>query len=287
MLILPTTTDTLELVLGSAQTSAAMHVLVSWRDITTSAFTPGETASASDGTTPVTICAAPDASTQRVIDFVSVYNNDTAAKQVTVRRALTGGVTRIAISVSLGVRETLLYLDSVGWQVLTSNGSVKQAQVQGSNQVTNNRQVVVLGSDVTNNNATANTIADVTGLSFPVVSGKIYWFRFVIDFTAAATTTGARFAVNGPTFSRLSYRTGLALAAALGTDGESTSFNVAYDTPAGVTATSGNTGGNIATIEGFITPTADGTVIARFASEVSSSAIVAKAGSIVEYQQLN
>lgn len=284
MLILPTTTDTLELVLGSAQTSAAMHALVSWRDITTSAFTPGETASASNGTTPVTICAAPAGSTQRVIDFVSVYNADTAAKQVTVRRALTGGVLRTAASVSLGVGETLLYLDGVGWQVLTNNGSVKQAQVQGSNQVTNNRQVVVLGSDVTNNNAVANTIADVTGLSFPVVSGKIYWFRFVIDYTAAATATGSRWAVNGPTNSRLSYRSEYSLTTTSRTVNEGVS---AYDSPAASNATSAATGANEAIIEGFITPTADGTVIARFASEVSSSAIVAKAGSIVEYQQLN
>lgn len=46
------------------------------------------------------------------------------------------------------------------------------------------------------------------------------------------------------------------------------------------------TGSNIAVIEGFITPSANGTVIARFASEITASAIVAKAGSIVMYQQV-
>jgi hypothetical protein len=38
-------------------------------------------------------------------------------------------------------------------------------------------------------------------------------------------------------------------------------------------------------IEGTVTPSADGTVIARFASEVSSSAITAKGSvSFVEYE---
>jgi len=58
---------------------------------------------------------------------------------------------------------------------------------------------------------------------------------------------------------------------------------VAYDNPAASNATSAATGGNIAIIEGFIRPSANGTLIARFASEVANSAITAKAGSIVQY----
>ncbi len=42
----------------------------------------------------------------------------------------------------------------------------------------------------------------------------------------------------------------------------------------------------IAWLEGLILPTADGTVIARFASEILSSAITALAGSFVQYQQI-
>ena len=44
---------------------------------------------------------------------------------------------------------------------------------------------------------------------------------------------------------------------------------------------------NVAVIEGTITPSANGTVIARFASEVLSSAITAKAAvSFVEYEAI-
>jgi hypothetical protein len=57
----------------------------------------------------------------------------------------------------------------------------------------------------------------------------------------------------------------------------------AVDTPATSNTTSATTTSNIAIIEGFVEPTSTGTVIVRFASEVSSSAIVAKAGSILQW----
>ena len=60
----------------------------------------------------------------------------------------------------------------------------------------------------------------------------------------------------------------------------------AYNLPAASNASSAVTTANTARIEGFIIPSADGNVIARFASEISSSAITAKAGSFVRYQQL-
>ncbi len=57
----------------------------------------------------------------------------------------------------------------------------------------------------------------------------------------------------------------------------------AYGLPAASNLTSAvNTAGNMAIIEGVITPTANGNVQLRFASEVASSAITAKAGSYVE-----
>lgn len=143
---------------------------------------------------------------------------------------------------------------------------------------------VLLGSDVTNNNASANTIADVTGLSFAVVSGNTYSFKFVVNYTSAVTTTGSRWSVNGPTTTFLSYRSNYALTTTTETPNNGLT---AYDLPAASNASSAATGGNIAVVEGIIKPSANGTVICRFASEVSSSAIVAKAGSYVEWHKLN
>lgn len=135
----------------------------------------------------------------------------------------------------------------------------------------------VLTADRTNSTL---SLADVTGLSFPVIANRKYQFRFVVDFTAAATTTGAGFAINGPALTRLcwgraidSSTTGTTLLRA----------GAAYDTPAVGIANSAATAGNLAVIEGFVECSASGTVILRFVSEVDTSAIVVKAGSSVEY----
>jgi hypothetical protein len=139
--------------------------------------------------------------------------------------------------------------------------------------------VVVLGSDQTNNNATACTIADVTGLSFAVTSGTTYRFHATINYTSAATGTGSRWSINGPTTSLLSYTSSYSLT----TTTQTLNYATAYDTPAGCSATSAATAGNLAILEGVIKPSANGTVTVRFASEVSGSAVIAKAGSTIEW----
>ncbi|MGF7228986.1 MAG: beta strand repeat-containing protein [Candidatus Saccharibacteria bacterium] len=139
--------------------------------------------------------------------------------------------------------------------------------------------IVTLGSDVTNNNVTANTIADVTGLSFAVSSGTTYHFHALIDYTAAATTTGSRWSINGPTTSLLGYTSTWGV----GTTSQTVNYANAYNLPASSNASSPFTAGDTAIIEGMITPSAGGTVIVRFASGVTSSAIVAKAGSTIEW----
>lgn len=144
---------------------------------------------------------------------------------------------------------------------------------------------VVLSANVVNNNASANTMADVTGLSFPVVNGNNYSFQFYIVYSAQATTTGSRWSINGPTNTRLVYWSQYDLTATTSTLNRGLAT---YNSPAASNATSVNTSFNIARIEGFITPSQDGTVICRFASEVSNSAITAIAGvSYVTYQKLN
>lgn len=144
----------------------------------------------------------------------------------------------------------------------------------------------VLASDATNNNGVANTMQDVTGLSFPVVTGGRYWFRFFVVYTSAATTTGARFSVNGPTLGA----DGIDFNAQWTLTTTTKQFNEglqAYDTPAAAGLTS-IVASNIAIVEGIVHAGANGNVIARFASEVAGSAIVAKANkSFVEYRRLD
>ena len=93
------------------------------------------------------------------------------------------------------------------------------------------------------------------------------------------TTTGSRWSINGPAFSRLAYCSQYSLTVT----GHTLNNLVAYDMPAASSASSAATAGNFAYISGFITPSADGNVIARFASEIAGSAITAKAGSLLKW----
>lgn len=282
MIILAAITDSIQAKLSGAIVANHMPILSSFRDVSETVFTPGRGLVLTNDTTYVTCVAAPASGEQRVVDYISITNLDTAANVVTIKYDA-NGTEYVLYTVSLGPGETLDYNNGSGWKVYANSGAVKTSQNQGNSPASSEINVAVLGSDVTNNNAVANTIADVTGLSFPVTSGNRYWFRFFIEYSAAATSTGSRWAINGPAITRLAARSRYSLGAT------SETLNVgitAYDTPAAASASSLLTG-NTAIIEGIIQCSANGTVIARFASEILSSAITAKAGSYVQWIQLS
>ncbi len=156
----------------------------------------------------------------------------------------------------------------------TVNGTGIALQGEG----TGYRSLVVLDTDQVNANATANTLQDATGLSFPVVANTLYRFYFHIIHDSAATTTGIRLTLNGPTFDRLGY------SVIYPTGGGAISVSNMNGYNQGVpTASVPYTASQVAQMWGAVRPTANGTVICRFSSEVASSAITIKAGSTVEY----
>ena len=282
MIILTETTDRLQIVLAGNVTANHLQCVAFWRDVTSTTFTPGRSVAVSNNTTDANIVASPAASTQRIIDLLTVYNTDTANATVTIKFDANGTDYTLWRGI-LGVGEMLQYNDKNGFSVLTIAGAVKQSQMLGSNNAAvNAMNIVVMTGDVTNNNGTANTIADVTGMTFPVTAGEMYWFEFVIPYTAAATTTGSRWSINGPgSPTLLNYRSEYTLTATTTTVNSAT----AYDIPAASNASS-LTAGNVATIWGIIQPSQNGSVTARFASEISASAIVAKAGATLRWMRV-
>jgi hypothetical protein len=162
-------------------------------------------------------------------------------------------------------------------------GPVEPSLIDGDTWFDTTLSLVVLGADVVNANATANTLQDVTGLAFDVKAGVRYHFKFVIPYTAQATGTGSRWTISGPAFSSLYYVSDYSLTTTSRTMNEGLST---YNSPSAANATSATTGSNMAIIEGIIQPSADGVVIARFASEVANSAITAKAGAFVRVTRL-
>ena len=278
MLLLASTSDKIRLTTGSA-TNIDVHA--SWVD-GVSSVTPGRTNTPITTATTTDIVGAPGSSTYRTVKTITIRNRDASTSNAVTVIHTDGTNAMELYKCTLFAGYTLHYHEGAGfWVTDNYGGNVFKEQTNGIPAATNSTNLVALGSDVTNNNGTANTIADVTGLSFSVTAGQTYYFRFQIDYTAAATTTGSRWSINGPgSPTRLSYGSVYSLTA---TSVTTNTGLTAYDTPAASSASSAATAGNVAIIEGFITPSANGTVIARFASEVASSAIVAKAGSLLTW----
>jgi hypothetical protein len=279
MLLLASTSDLLRVVTSGAITT---DVHASWLDLNGSTVTPGRTNTAITTATTTTVVASPAASTMRTIKTLCVRNKHASSAQ-TVTVLHSDGTTVVElVQAILSAGDALHYDEHAGFTVRDLYGRVKSRSDGLVSASVNTINTVVLASDVTNNNASANTIANVTALSFDVTAGEKYWFRFVIPYTAAATTTGSRWSISGPgSPTLLHYTSTYTLTATSVTVNSAT----AYDIPAASNASS-LTAGSIARIEGFIVPSSNGTVIARFASEVSSSAIVAKAGATLFWMRV-
>lgn len=126
---------------------------------------------------------------------------------------------------------------------------------------------------------TSTTLANSTGLSFAVLSGSYYWFRFIVLFTSATATTGLKLGATTPTTTIYSARVQVP-SAADGTDSEV----VGWLSSSGdsVIGTGVETTGVVyaARVEGIIIPSADGTLQVQHAAEVGSAGnVVVKQGS--------
>jgi hypothetical protein len=281
MILLASTSDLVR-VITSAAVNTDVHA--SLADLNGTTVTPGRTNTPITTATTTTVVGSPGASTYRTVKTLTVRNRHASTAQ-TVTIVHTDGTNAMEIyKATLAAGESLHYDEHRGWRVMDYLGRVKMAQYENAGSpAVNTLQTVVLGSDVINNNATLNTIADITGLSFAVTAGEMYWFKFNIFYTSAATTTGSRFSVSGPSSpTKLVYMTEYSLAATTTTRNAN---NLSYDLVAASNATSSSTGHNQAIIEGWIQPSANGTLVARFASEVANSAITAKAGSLLQYMR--
>jgi hypothetical protein len=285
MFTLSSSTEKIEVLLDSAST--ALELVATGRNFTTNGPVLIMNILDSNGTTPVDISGSPATDYKLLIDFISVYNNEVSATKTVTIRFNNGSDTFTIFKVTLAAGEKLEYTEGRGWVVYATSGAIKNSINQGANAPTSNAiSTVVLGGDIINNNASANTIADVTGLGFVCESGKTYWFKFVIPYTSAATTTGSRWGVSASA----GLATNLSMTSEYSLTATTTTRNAnvqAFDSPAGTNATSASLLNNLCIMEGYFKPTADCTLTARFASEISGSAITAKAGAIVYYQKTN
>jgi len=277
-MIILISTDKLQVKLNGSVATNQLQCFTSWRDRTSTTFVAGRTSVNTNNTTDVDIVGSPASDAQRVVDLVNIYNNDTTSATVTIKFDV-GGVECILWKGILNPQERVEYTDANGFRSFTNGGAEKVQQAVGMIASTE-LIVVVIEADIINNNATLNTLQDVTGLFFNAVANSSYYFEIVCVYNAAATTTGSRWTINCPATTFLNYQSEYTLTATTKT------FNSlsAKQMPAASNASSLALG-NVATIWGIIKPSASGTVQVQFASEIANSAITYKSG-FIRYRQI-
>lgn len=113
-MILTTTSQKIEAVLAGAVSANQPQFVVSYADITSSAFTPGSNNGDLNGTTDVDLVTAPGSSTYRQVKHLSIYNADTAAVTVTVNLD-DSGTDRKLIETTLPAGSVLSWSPETGW----------------------------------------------------------------------------------------------------------------------------------------------------------------------------
>ena len=104
-LVLDATTKTITAVMSGAAATNNPDFTAAWADSTSSSLTEGASDGALNGTSSVTLVAAPASSTRRVIKWITIQNKDTAAVTVTINYDNNGTVRQIA-KVTLAPNDT-------------------------------------------------------------------------------------------------------------------------------------------------------------------------------------
>ena len=125
----------------------------------------------------------------------------------------------------------------------------------------------------------------ITGLSFYVVAGQTYKFKFIVAYTCGATTAGSAWAVNGPAATQVAYQVTQATAASATMVTTSVGVIGAASSPG--TGNAVATGGNIAILEGVVTPSASGTLIVNGIKDADSTIVVNALYSSCEWSRID
>ena len=131
MLILKATTETLQL---TTSTTAGIDCSVSYTDSTSSASVMSSSELKISTATTTTILGAPAASTNRVIQLISIANIHTSVSNaVSVQKNIAGTIYVESTLYTLQPGEVLMYMDSIGWQYYSSLGVIKADQAIRTN----------------------------------------------------------------------------------------------------------------------------------------------------------
>lgn len=263
MILTNAATDKLQLITSAA---ADVDVVADWVDVASGVVTPGMTPTTITTATTTDVVPTPAASTYRNIKSITIRNTHaTTSCDVTVVLNR-GGTQYERHKTTLAPGEMLGFFEGLGW-FKNENSSLLNVTLR------------VSGSDVVN---ATTSWADVTGLTYAVKAAKHYRFEAFLIYICNATTTGARFGINGPAMTAMRGSgygtvTGSVTAAATSTP---VAPVTAVDTSMIGAQTTGPATEVAAYISGWFNPSADGTFAVRCQSEVAVAAgLTVKTGS--------
>lgn len=260
MLLLPSTTDKLQLITSS---TSAIDVTAHYVDGANTTAVPNgmnRQLTAIVTATTTDIVASPGGSTARNIRGMTIRNKGAAANDVTVVYDASGTDFEL-FKTTLLPGETLQYFSDIGFLKVASSRLDRWLRTTAA---------VV--------NATT-AFADITGLTVAVENGKTYNFEAMLIHANDAATTGSRFAINGPTLTNIFAGTIDTVTPSVTASAHSAGVVTAVDTA--ITAqTTGSTSNRLAIISGVFTAGANGTFAMRLASEVAvANGVTVRAGS--------
>jgi hypothetical protein len=166
LLILDATTKSIEVAMSGAAATTNPDFTAAWADDSGSAFIEGATDGALNGTSAVTLVAAPGSSTRRVIKTITIENKDTAAVTLTISYNNNSTLRTIA-KVTLNVGDT--------WTTdgtFDTYGSLKQTlgTVNLTTGVTGTLPVANGGTGVTTSTGTGSVVLSTSpSLTTPVL----------------------------------------------------------------------------------------------------------------------
>lgn len=184
-MILDATTDSLQVIMGTAATTNNLPFTVYYDEITSASVTPKKNVSTTNGSTAVDLIAAPGASIQRKLKYASIYNYDTSPQTVTIRFNDNGTYRKICV-VSLQVGESIQYTVAGGWQSFDFNGLLK---VLGTSQVPSGIRILEFFAAI---NATTNlTLTTKTSYAFYAGKADRAYSSITAVFTVATAIASA------------------------------------------------------------------------------------------------
>jgi hypothetical protein len=286
MITLSSTTDKIQIILDSAVTTNQLQCYSVYRDTTTTSISPLNNQTITNGVTAVDLVSSPASSTQRLVEYISVYNSDTQPSSVTIRFS-DNGTYYTLFKARIQQGDKLEYSDKDGFKTVTKSGSVRKNQAILAHPVNSSQSAALLPNDVVASSVVANgnNNSQAVPFGFPVTSGSTYYFRIAGFFNSSATTNGARFNLTVPSIgANVGYYYWTSLTSGTWTTGYAVTNPT---TPTTIGTTSPSTSGNVFIIDGFVSAGADGFVGISVASdEVSPSSITFKGGNRIFYHKV-